>query len=109
MIDADFFVTWPGLTSELVWKYLDKSDSTVKGHLRNAQSNVQPIIEKQDITEMMSALQHEKVTGREKESFAKFMVLSENLYSNKTRIFPHSSIKGNKYIMVMYDIDPNAI
>ena len=87
MIDADFFVTWPGLTSELVWKYLDKSDSTVKGHLRNAQSNVQPIIEKQDITEMTSALQHEKVTGREKESFLKLWNCRERRIHINTEYF----------------------
>ena len=100
---------WPVLTYKLVGKYLDESEAKVKGRLRNEQSNLRPTKEKEGIPEITYAIEHEKVTGREKESFAKFMVLSENVYSNKTRIFPHSSIKGNKYIMVMYDIDPNAI
>ena len=28
--DAGFFATWPGLTSELVGKYLNKSEATAK-------------------------------------------------------------------------------
>ena len=33
-IDAGFFATWPGLTSELVRKHLPKLLATAKGHLQ---------------------------------------------------------------------------
>ena len=33
-IDAGFFDTWPGLTSEMVRKHLPKSLATAKGHLK---------------------------------------------------------------------------
>ena len=39
-IDNGFFVTWPGLTSDLVRKHLPKSMATAKGHLRQEQKNL---------------------------------------------------------------------
>lgn len=38
-IDAGFFATWPGLTSQLVRHHLQKSEATIKGHLRTARAN----------------------------------------------------------------------
>ena len=40
VIQAGFYTTWPGLTPELVEKYLDKSTATVKGHLRQIRQNL---------------------------------------------------------------------
>ena len=39
-IDAGYFSTWPGLTSDLVRKHLPKSVATAKGHLRLDRKNV---------------------------------------------------------------------
>ena len=39
-IEAGFFSTWPGLTVQLVKKYLEKSTSTVKGHMRSSLQNL---------------------------------------------------------------------
>ena len=39
-IDAGYFTTWPGLTSELVCKHLPKLLATAKGHLKQYRQNI---------------------------------------------------------------------
>ena len=39
-IDAGYFTTWPGLTSELVLKNLPKLPETAKGHLKKYRQNI---------------------------------------------------------------------
>lgn len=40
-MDNDQFVSWPGLTSEAVRKYLPESIATVKGHMARPQQFIQ--------------------------------------------------------------------
>jgi len=40
VVNAGYFITWPGLTSDLIRKYLPKSMSTAKGHLRQLRQNI---------------------------------------------------------------------
>lgn len=35
------FITWPGLTAELIEKYLPPSSATIKGHLKQERKNIQ--------------------------------------------------------------------
>ena len=39
-INAGFFATWPGLTPELVYKHLETTEATTKGHMRATRTNV---------------------------------------------------------------------
>ena len=39
-IDAGYFATWPGLTSELVHKHIPKSLAMAKGHLKQDRQNI---------------------------------------------------------------------
>ena len=41
--------------------------------------------------------------------FAKTMSISGQVFSNHTGRFPHTSIRGTKYVMVFYDYDLNTI
>ena len=46
---------------------------------------------------------------REYEYYVKTIELTGKLYSDQTGRFPVISSKGNKYIMIVYDHDSNAI
>ena len=54
---------------------------------------------------------HEMTTTevRHHEFFIKTVELSGKIYSDKTCRFPLTSSKGNRYVMIVYDQDSNAI
>ena len=97
-IDAGFFATWPGLTSQLVKKHLSRTIETDMGHLRADRKNtrstkpVQPNIEK-----------------RTNDFYVKTIELTGKLCSDQTGRFPVMSSKGTKCVMVTCDHDSNSI
>ena len=101
-IRKSFFASWPGLTCAAVDKYLDKSISTVKGHLRQVQQGVrstQPPLVDED---------HPHMEMKTKETYVKIKPVG-TVYTDQTGKFPYVSSNGSKYIMIMYDYDCDAI
>jgi hypothetical protein len=108
-IDNGHFATWPGLTSDLIRKLLPKSLATVKGHLNQQRKNIrstqpksvpnsdeQPISDSpNERTHHVFAAVHDTTTGQ--------------ISTDLTGRFPTTSSRGNKYILVLYDYDSNAI
>ena len=106
------FATWPGLTTDFIRKYLPKSIATTKGHLRQLKQNIQstkikssppsasPIL----IPRVMTAQQ-----ARSNEVYFKPMQIIDKISINQNGRFPAASSKGNKYIMVVFVEDTNAI
>jgi hypothetical protein len=106
-IDNGHFATWPGLTSDLVRKQLPKSIATVKGHLNQQRKNIRSTQPKSDTDEQpvsdspnerthhVFAAVHDTTTGQ--------------IATDLTGRFPNTSSRGNKYILVLYDYDSNAI
>jgi hypothetical protein len=111
-IDAGFFATWPGLTSQLVRHHLQKSEATIKGHLRTARANqrsTKPKVTTPPNIPQMTTPPTEPAAVRQQECYIKTVDISGKVYSDQTGRFPNASSKGSKYIMVLYDLDSNAI
>ena len=110
-IKKNYFATWPGLTAELVQKYLPKSEHTVKGHLKqdfkNKNSTKQDEVQKSmdNITQFTS--QDNKT--RTHDVFLTVTDLQGKICTDQTGRFPVTSSRGNKYIMIAYDYDSNTI
>ena len=104
-IHSNFFATWPGFTAELVQKHLKENIETTKGHMRSNRSNFRPtkLLPNQECHEMTTP------EVRHHEFCIKTVELSSKIYSDQTGRFPLTSSKGNKYVMVVYDHDSNAI
>ena len=105
-IDSGFFVTWPGLTSKLVRKYLanNRNIETDQGHLRATRKNIRStktVLDKREIDP--------DIGKKSNEFYTKIIDLTGKIYSDQTGRFPVQSSRGNKYIMVVYDHDSNAI
>ena len=104
-IQCNFFATWPGLTSDVVRRYLPQSDATVKGHLdqQRQRKRKQPISDKTPPTAIgtrshtiySAIVDPSAPTGR--------------TYSNLTGRFPVQSNRGANYILVVYEYDSNTI
>ena len=104
-IQHNFFATWPGLTPDIVRRYLPPSDATVKGHLNQQRQRKRkhPSPDEQPIpssgthshTIYAAILDPSAPTGR--------------TYSNLTGRFPVQSNRGANYILVVYKYNSNAI
>ena len=99
------FATWPGLTSEIVYKHLPKSDATIKGHLKQQRQNVR-----------LTKIQHDynDVTPREINTktnniFATIIDYRSEIFTYVTGPFPVVSSRRNKYVFVLYEYDSNYI
>lgn len=109
-IQKGFFTTWPGLTTELVTKHLPKSDATIKGHMRQAYKNTrstQPTDNNQQLDQ--ATTESTQATARTNDIFVATFEPTGQIYTDQTGRFPVPSSRGNKYIMVLYDYDSNAI
>jgi hypothetical protein len=100
------FTSWPGLTEHAVEKHLSKSISTTKGHLNQQRQNARTtkvkdpkvIITEPDLDQ-----------GIKTQYVYAATIDAGQIYTDQTGIFPVVSRKGNKYIMILYDYDSNAI
>jgi len=105
-IKAGNFIGWPMLTEKNVNKYYPETVETPKGHLNQSRKNVRSTKAK-PLEEY--ANKHKLEGKKEKDVYIKVYDAKETIYSDQTGAFPTRSRSGNKYIMVMVDIDSNAI
>jgi hypothetical protein len=113
-IDAGHFTTWPGLTSDLVRKHLNKSVATTKRHLRQERQGIlsthpkpPTVILSQTKAPVMTAVKPSTV--RTHWAFMEPIEITGKIFSNQTGRSPLTTSPGNKYIMVVYDYESNAI
>jgi hypothetical protein len=106
-IKAGNYVGWPMLTERNVQKYYPETTETAKGHLNQTRKNVRSTKAKPMPLETCdtSQLRGKKVQDIYTETYR----VRETMFSNQTGQFPTRSQRGNKYIMVMVEIDSNAI
>jgi hypothetical protein len=104
-IKAGNFVGWPILTERNINKYYLDTNKTPKVHMNQTQKNVQSTkrfpLESFSTTEM----QGKKV----RDVYVKVYDTRETTFSDQKGKFPTRSKRGNKYIMVMVEVDSNAI
>jgi hypothetical protein len=100
------FSSWPGLTEYAVEKHLSKSTSTTKGHLNQQRQNARATKIK-DTKVIITA--PELDYGIKTQFVYAATIDADQIYTEQTGRFPVVSSKGNKYIMILYDYESNAI
>jgi hypothetical protein len=110
-IANNHFTTWPGLTARAVKRYLPPSMATAKGHMDKHRKNHRstkpvPKEEEQDTDEFPTQAPQSNAL------FACFGIANAQghiVYTDLTGAFPITSNAGNKYLLILYDYDSNAI
>ncbi len=96
---------WPILTKLNVNKYYPDTNETSKGHMNQTRKNVQSTKQAP-----MESFNSKEMHGKKvHDVYVKVFDARETTFSNQTGQFPTSSKSGNKYIMIMLEIDSNAI
>ena len=88
-IDAGFFATWPGLTSDLVRKHLPKSLATAKGHLRQDRQNIR------STQTVVAPVPVPDPTSRTHTTFLKAIEVTGNIATDQTGRLPVTSSRGS--------------
>ena len=106
-IKAGNYVGWPMLMKRNVQKYYPKATKTAKGHLNQTMKNVRSTKERRVPFKTCdtSQLHIKKVQN----VYTKTYKVCKTMFSRQTRQFPTHSQQGNKYIMVLVEIDSNDI
>ena len=104
-IKAGNFMGWPLLTEQNVKKYYPETTATPKGHLNQSRKNVRSTKTKPFEEPTTSQLRGRK----NKDVYIKVYDVRETVFTDQTGQFPTRSQSGNKYIMVMVDIDSSGI
>ncbi len=101
------YVGWPMLTERNIQKYYPKTIETAKGHLNQTRKNVGSTKVKETLLETCdtSHLHSKKVCN----VYTQMYMVCKTMFSNQTGQFPIHFFCGNTYIMVMVEIDSNAI
>jgi hypothetical protein len=111
------YPSWPGLTWEATNKNFPESEETSKGHERKTRSGLQ--LTKTSATRDSNDNKTNETThpphphSKQKEATMQTFDLNDKakrlMYSNQMGRFPKKSSFGNQYIMVLIEIDSNAI
>jgi hypothetical protein len=104
-IKAGNYVGWPLLTKTNVKKYYPESTETPTGHLNQSRKNVRSTKPKP-----LEEIHSNQLRGRKvKDIYVKVYDVRDTVFTDQTGQFPTRSKAGNKYIMVMVDIDSSGI
>jgi len=106
-IKAGNYFGWPMLNERNVQKYYPETIKTARGHLNQTRKNLRSTKAKSAPLETCdtSQLHGKKVCDIYTETY----MVRETMFSDQIGQFPMRSQRGNKYIMVMVEIDSNAI
>jgi hypothetical protein len=100
------FTSWPGLTEHAVEKHLSKYTLTTKNHLNQQRQNARTTkIKDTKVIVTEPDLDH----GINTQFVYAATIEAGQIYTDQTGRFPVVSSKVNKYIMILYDYDRNAI
>ena len=103
------FVGWPLVTVENVSAHYPETDETPKGHMNAQRQGVRSTKPKAS-ADFETASDAKQARGKkEQDVYFKVYDMKHTIYSDQTGRFPVQSKSGNKYVMVMVEIDSNAI
>ena len=112
---------WPGLTPEAIAKHFPESEETLKGHARKTKSGKQstkryPGWESNLINKHIANTEGEitRPTTKGRNIFFQIYNVKEDeallkMYTDQTVCFPKKTSRGNQYIMVLVELNSNAI
>ncbi|EJK62273.1 hypothetical protein THAOC_17120, partial [Thalassiosira oceanica] len=104
-IKAGNFHGWPLLSVRTVKKYYPETTATDKGHLNQTRKNVRSTRPKEFDNANVTKLRGKK----KRDIYVRVFDARETIFSDQTGAFPKTSQRKNKYVMVMVEIDSNAI
>ncbi len=105
-IRAGNFAGWPLVTVENVNKYFPESDETQMGHLNQQRQGVRSTKTREPLMDIDTSMTKGK---KEKDVYFKVFDMKNQIYTDQTGAFPIRSRGGHRYLMVMLEIDSNAI
>ena len=113
------FASWPGLTVDVVNRHYPDSEETPKGHGRKAPSGLRSTKDtattpdESDEAFECDNIESPRPTKKERTIFYKVMHVHDEaalkIYTDQPGRFPKKSSRGNQYIMVMTEVDSDAI
>ena len=101
------YVEWPMLTERNIARYYPVTKKIPKVHLNQSRKNVKPTEPKRTPLKMPKPAVLQGHNTRD--VYIILYELRNTVFSNQTGQFPTHSQLGNKYIMVMVEIDSNVI
>ena len=93
-IKRNAFASWPGLTSDLVNKYLPNTEATIKGHIRKQYKGTQSTKMKQEVFKATQQEPPDILTKRMNQIFLKVTECSNKIYTDQKGYFPVTSSRG---------------
>ncbi|KAL7474759.1 hypothetical protein ACHAW6_005919, partial [Cyclotella cf. meneghiniana] len=106
-VKAGNFIGWPLLTEKNITKYFPDTPEVQQGHMAQTRKHVRSTkrSSKAFASPNVAPLQGKK----ERDLYTTVYDVRETTFSDQTGRFPTQSQRGNKYVMVMVEIDSNAI
>ena len=93
-IKRNAFASWPGLTVELVNKYLPRTGATIKGHIRQKYKGKQSTRIQQEVPIMTQQSPPEILTEKTHQLFLKVAECSSKIFTDQTGRFTITSSRG---------------
>ena len=111
-LQKNFLPNFPGLSRELLCKYLPHSVPMIKGHMDQSRKNQRttkpkPTVQTVPADDMFPTSPPNGT--RTHACFAAVMAPTGQVYTDQTGKFVAPSSNGNNYLCVLYDYDSNAI
>ena len=105
------YATWPNLTAEAVKQHFPESNETNQGHMQGIKQNIISTREKkQPSTYQLENGETLTIPLKKHQDICiSINDAKETIYTDQTGTFPVTSKKGNKYIMILCEIDNNVI
>ena len=105
------FASWPGLRVDAARKHFPESTETWKGHGRKIKSGLRST--RQIAIEEEAEAVTKQPTKKQRTTFATTYDLHDEMerksYSDQTGRFPVRSYRGHQYIMILLEVDSDAI
>ena len=102
------YITWPGVTAEVVSKHFPESMETQKGHMKKQRQNVRST-KKKVVAEKITEYEELTRSTSKHNILVKIINADETVYTDQTGRFPVQSSRGNTSLMVYFDVDANYI
>ena len=105
------YATWPHLSAEAVRKHFPESDETHQGHMRSVKQGIRSTKQKKEPITIKVEGGEELTIPLKKHNdiYVRIEEQRETMYTDQTGAFPTRSRKGNRYIMIMCEMDSNVI
>jgi hypothetical protein len=102
------YVSWPGLTLNAVNKHFPESIKTQQGRMKKQRQNVRPMKQKQIVEETSEDEVLTRAVAKHN-ILAKVLKACNTVYSDQTGCLPVQSNRGNRFVMVFYNVNSNYI